>query len=106
VTATREEIDSLMEERIRKISPDDVNYRQSLKGSAFHCNSCFHGYSRNSDGFKICELIRSKEIDEEGIQPDYVCDYWTTDAFVYPLTEEIPNEESPEASGDEAPRDR
>lgn len=106
MTATREEIDELMLERCRKLSPEDVQYEQAPEGSAFRCSSCSHGYSRHSDGFPICELIRSEEIDIDGIRPDFRCNWWSVDNDIYPLTEETPIEGSPAASGDEAQGDR
>ncbi len=96
---SREDVDALMSDRIRKFSPEDVGYEKAPSGSAFRCASCVHGYSRHSDGFAICEIMRPKG--DDPIQSDWRCLYWSADGYVYPLSEESP--EVPAASDSERP---
>lgn len=93
MTVTREEIDALMQERVRKLTPEEVNYQPAPEGSAMRCASCFHMYLRAIDAHSICELIRSEEIDNEGIKPNWRCLFWTVDSDVTPLAPEEINED-------------
>lgn len=94
MTARREDVDLLMEERVRKLSPKEVDYRSAPAGSAIKCNSCHHGFRRNSDGRMMCELVGSDEIDEDGINPQWRCDWWTSDGDSYPLATEKETEDA------------
>lgn len=78
-----EEYEKLVEERPRKWSAEQVNYRPG-DGPEF-CKGCRHFYERRLDRFGVCEVFRSKETDEEGVQPNFVCDWWTQDGRKFPL---------------------
>lgn len=90
--ATREDIDSLLDERPRKLSPEEVDYKAAPEGSVIRCASCINLYQRAIDAHRVCQIVRSDEIDKEGIDPSFRCDWWTQDNFVYPLTEESATE--------------
>jgi hypothetical protein len=85
---TRKDIDELMSDRPFKFSPEEVDYRKSPSGSAMICAACFHLYRRAIDNHTVCELIRSDEIDRDGIDPSYRCDFYTCDGDVTPLRSE------------------
>lgn len=75
----------LMEDRPEKWSPDDVNYREA--GGRDRCARCLHFYERHLDRHGVCELMRSEATDRDGVDPDYVCDFYTRDGEVFPLLE-------------------
>jgi hypothetical protein len=83
VTVTRKEVESLILERPRKFTAEEVNYGPCAEGSAFRCCSCLRFYIRAIDSHAICEIMRSPKVDEEGVQPDFVCDWHTVDGDVY-----------------------
>lgn len=95
----RKDVEALMKDRPDKFTPEDVDYRPAPEGSAIRCSACFHMYLRVIDNHSVCELIRSDQIDEEGIKPDYRCDFYTCDGDVTPLYEEKPKVEMAEYSG-------
>ena len=78
---TKKNYDSLMESAVEKFTPDDVNYRDSE--DKHQCRNCVHFLVRKVDQFGICEVVRLP--DEEPIDEDYVCDFWTRDGEKFPL---------------------
>lgn len=88
MTVTREEVNALMDDRPEKFSPEEVNYQEAPQGSAMRCAACFHMYRRATDNHTVCELIRSEEIDEEGINPAWRCTWFSADGDVAPLSSE------------------
>ena len=95
-----EDIEQLMTDRPRKYAPEDVGYQEAPEGSALRCAGCFHLYRRATDGHTVCELIRSEEIDKNGIYPDWRCLFFTVDGTVTPLLEETPEAQDEEDDGD------
>jgi hypothetical protein len=75
-------------ERPFKFGPEQVGYGPAPEGSAIRCASCLSYFKRAIDGHAVCEIFRSEETDQEGVRPDYRCQFWTSDGDVYPLTEE------------------
>lgn len=84
------DVAALMEDRPRKLLPEQVGYAPAPQGSEMRCGSCFHMYRRMIDNFGVCELVRP-ENDEE-IKPHYRCELYSIDGDVMPFME---SEESP-----------
>jgi hypothetical protein len=42
----------------------------------------------------MCELVGSEEIDEEGIDPQWRCEWWSSDGDSYPLSPEKETEDA------------
>ena len=76
---TKKHYDELAE--VEKFSPEDVNYRDSE--DKHQCRNCVHFLVRKVDQFGICEVVRPA--DDEPIDEDYVCDFWTRDGEKFPL---------------------
>jgi hypothetical protein len=91
VSVTREIIEQLMAERLRKVPPSLMGYQKAPDGSAMKCGICFHGFRRASDGFMTCELVDEDEL-EGGINPTFRCQWWTSDGAVYVLSPEVTTE--------------
>lgn len=82
--ASKEQYLKLMEDRPEKWAPEDVDYRRAGKEEP-HCSKCIHMYKRVTDGFAVCELIRDDEIDRNGIDPVWTCDFYSPDGEEFPL---------------------
>ena len=78
---TKKNYDSLMESAVEKFTPEDVNYRDSE--DKHQCRNCVHFLVRKVDQFGICEVVRPP--DDEPIDEDYVCSFWTRDGEKFPL---------------------
>jgi hypothetical protein len=74
-----------MKDRPEKMSAEDVDYRES-EGKE-RCGRCLHFYERRVDSHGVCEIFRSEEADEDGVNPIYVCDFYTPDGEKFPLHE-------------------
>jgi len=81
----KREYDKLIAERPRKFTPNEVGYRKAPRGSEQRCENCGHFYVRKVDGFTTCEIMRSAETDEKGVDPKYLCNWWTRDGEDHPL---------------------
>jgi hypothetical protein len=79
-----EEYQSLLKDRPEKFSEEQVNYRDS-ETILHRCVKCVHYYERQRDAFGVCEIFRSEETDSKGVDPDYVCDFFTSDGEHFPL---------------------
>ena len=80
--------ENLMQSRPYKFLPDEVNYRDAE--TDVKCSTCLHYYTREIDGYAVCEIMRDVKSDEEEnpIKPDYVCDFHTIDGDSFPLLKE------------------
>jgi hypothetical protein len=76
----------LIDDRPEKWLPDSVHYRPS--DGEEKCRRCLHFYTRKLDGFGVCELIRDADTDEDGVDGDNVCDFYTQDGENFPLLED------------------
>ncbi len=85
---TKADYDALMEDRPKKFSSTAVGYRIAPRGSEQRCGNCAHFYVRMVDKFSTCEIFRSVETDAMGVNPHYLCDWWTSDGEKHPLTQE------------------
>jgi hypothetical protein len=79
------EYDKIIAERPRKFTPEQVGYRKAPRGSEQRCQNCAHFFERVVDGLTTCEIMRSTETDEKGVDPKYLCDWWTRDGEDHPL---------------------
>jgi hypothetical protein len=86
---TKKNYDSLMESAVEKFSEEDADYRDGegslhSHGPRHHrCGNCVHFLVRKVDQFGICEVVRPP--DDEPIDEDYVCSFWTRDGEKFPL---------------------
>lgn len=78
-----DDYNKLVENRPYKWSAEDVNYREAE--GRHRCARCLHFYERRIDHFGVCELFRSDDTDEEGVQPNFTCDWYTTNGKSFPL---------------------
>lgn len=83
--ATLTEYKKLLDDRPEKFTSDQVDYRDS--DGKEKCVRCFHMYKRVLDQHGVCEIFRSPEVDEDGLDPNYVCDFFTHDGETHPLLE-------------------
>lgn len=86
MTATVAEYNKLIEDRPDKFDAEDVGYREA-EGRE-RCGRCIHLFIRKLDNFGVCEIFRSDETDDDGIDPDHVCDFFTRDGSNFPLLKE------------------
>jgi hypothetical protein len=84
MTLTQKEYEELVADRPKKFSPDDVNYREA-DGNQKRCGKCIHFYVRLADRLTTCEIMRSDETDENGVDPEFVCDFFTKDGEEFPM---------------------
>lgn len=78
------EYTALTEDRPRKFTPEDVDYHDA-DSLGQRCARCFHFYIRSRDCFGVCEIMRSDDTDETGVDPDYVCSFFTIDGVEFPI---------------------
>jgi hypothetical protein len=71
----------MLDDRPKKLSPEEVNYREAE--NLRRCGKCLHFFERKIDGYGVCELVRLK--DEEPIEANYTCDLMTVDGEKFPL---------------------
>lgn len=71
----------LIENRPYKFDEDEVNYKPEHSGLA--CETCVHFFERVTDKFHTCEIFRPS--DDSAVDPEYVCDFHTTDGEEFPL---------------------
>lgn len=83
---TKQQYDDLLKDRPVKFTPEEVGYTDA-GDSAMRCSTCRHYYLRQIDQFAVCEILRSDEIDDEGINPGWRCRFWTIDGERLPLLE-------------------
>jgi hypothetical protein len=72
----------MIEERPRKFSPEDVEYRESEEIWR-RCLRCIHFFERKSDRYCTCEIMRPEK--DSPVDPDYVCSLFTKDGEEFPL---------------------
>ena len=77
--------DDIMDDRPEKFNGEQVGYRKAPRGSEQRCENCFHFYKRVIDTRTVCEIFRNEEVDEKGVDPKYLCDWWTSDGTDHPL---------------------
>jgi hypothetical protein len=71
-----------------KFSGEEVNYRDSEYEDEC-CGECFHFYTRNKDGYAVCEIFRDvSKKDEQPVKDQYVCDFFTEEGEEFPLLED------------------
>ncbi|SRR5229473_784690 len=85
---TIEERNALYAERPRKFTAQDVGYEPSQPYGIFRCSSCLSFYVRLVDLKATCDIFRSPETDEKGVDPGYRCRFWTTDGETFPMLKE------------------
>jgi hypothetical protein len=81
---TKEDVFALYLDRPHKFSAEQVNYRPAPAGSVMRCAGCANLFRRATDNFSVCQLFRSEETDDEGVQPHWTCDWFTVDGLVFP----------------------
>ena len=74
--------EALLKDRPQKFSVEEVNYRDA-DNLQQRCERCIHYYQRVRDNYGTCEILRPA--DDEPVDPDYVCDFFTPDGVQYPL---------------------
>jgi hypothetical protein len=84
--ATMKEYEAMVSDRPEKFDAEEVNYRDSEKTNQ-KCGRCLHLFERKLDGLKTCEIFRSDVTDEEGVDEDYTCDFFTRNGTDFPLYE-------------------
>ena len=77
---TRKHYDELMETKIARFSPKDVDLRSS-KGK-LKCGNCIHFLVRKVDDLGVCEIVESPT---GGIDENDCCDFWTRQGSEFPL---------------------
>lgn len=82
---TKTDYDDMVADRPEKFTAEQVGYRKAPRGSEYRCENCLHFYTRQVDRFGVCEIFRSLQTDEEGVDPKYLCDWWTSDRDTHPL---------------------
>jgi hypothetical protein len=87
---TLADYEALVEDRPVKFTPEEVGYQPAPQGSAIRCANCFHYWRRSIDGMAVCEIMRSPEVDEYGVRPDWRCRFQTVDGDSHPLLEPEP----------------
>jgi hypothetical protein len=84
---TKKHYDELAE--VEKFSEEDADYRDGegslhSHGTRHHCcRKCIHYLVRKVDDFGVCEIVRP--LDDQPIDEDYVCSFWTRDGERFPL---------------------
>lgn len=81
--ATLDEYKQLMADRPQKFTADEVDYRRA--DGDMICAKCTHFYERRTDKHGTCEIFRSPEVDDKGVSPYFVCDFYSTDGETFPL---------------------
>ena len=84
---TLEKYFDVLDDRPYKFTAKQVGYMPAPEGSQMRCASCLHFFRRAIDDFAVCEIFRSDESDEKGVQPHWRCGFWTVDGDVHPLLE-------------------
>jgi hypothetical protein len=82
---TKRDYDDMVADRPEKFSAEQVGYRKAPRGSEQRCENCAHFYTRQVDGFGVCEIFRSEQTDVSGVDPKWLCDWWTLDGTDHPL---------------------
>lgn len=82
-TVGMKDYERLIGDRPEKFDAQEVNYREN-EGKE-HCSRCIHFYVRKLDRHAVCEIFRNDEVDKNGIDPYYVCDFFTPDGEKFPL---------------------
>lgn len=86
MSADLDDYTKLLADRPAKFDESEVDYRESAGREK--CGRCLHLYLRQLDQFHVCEIFRNDEVDNNGIDPNYVCDFFTRDGEVFPLLQE------------------
>ena len=82
MTISFSDYESMMSDRPKKFTPEQVNYRDA-DSLHIRCLRCVHFYQRARDLYGVCEIMRPK--DDEPVNPDYFCDFFSTDGEEFPL---------------------
>jgi len=84
---TLEDYRKLVAERPEKFTEEDVGYRSAYNGGP-QCKGCLHFFERRLDKFGVCEIMRSRATDEDGVNPSWTCRFNTVDMQKFPLLEQ------------------
>jgi hypothetical protein len=85
VRATFREYEALVEDHPEKLSAEEVDYRDA-EGEE-KCKLCFHFFTQGGgDRRTVCEIFRPTG-EDENVDPNYVCRFFTEDMEEYPLLE-------------------
>ncbi len=85
---TKRDYDDLIEDRAEKFTVEQVGYRKAPRGSEQRCENCLHFYKRVIDSHTTCEIFRNEEVDTLGVDPKWICDWWTKNGDAHPLAPE------------------
>lgn len=85
---TLQQMRQLHAKRPEKFSPDEVGYEEAPEGSAIRCAGCIMYYRRSIDNLGVCQIMRDDFTDDNGVYPDWRCQFQTVDGDVFPLLEE------------------
>lgn len=77
----------IIADRPHKLTAEQVGYRKADVGEP-QCKGCKHFFERRLDKFGVCEIFRSEQTDEDGINPNWTCQFQTVDMEKFPLLEE------------------
>ena len=77
------EYKKLIEERPRKFSAEEVDYRDGAEELPCVCSRCIHFFERARDKFAVCEVMRPTG--EESVDQFYTCDMYSPDGEKFPL---------------------
>jgi hypothetical protein len=80
-TVSKESYKRLLENRPYKFDSKEVDYREHTGKEK--CEGCSHFYTRQLDGFTVCEIYRTA--DDSPVDVDGVCDFFTVDGKEFPL---------------------
>lgn len=75
--------EKMLSDKPTKFSAAEVNYREA-EGSE-RCKLCFHFFTQGGgDRRTVCEIFRPTG-EDENVDPNYVCDFFTKESEEYPL---------------------
>lgn len=81
---TKEQYESLLNDRPRKFTPSQVNFHKAAQDEPI-CIGCIHWYSGMAMGHNVCEIMRPKS---EEVPWDWTCMFNTRDGETFLLFRE------------------
>jgi hypothetical protein len=98
--ATFEEYKEMVADRPVKFDGAQVNYHEA--DGEERCATCFHFFIGAVAGRNVCEIMRP--VPEKSIDPEYVCDFVTTNGTNFPLLEGKTKSAAKKGESDETTR--
>ena len=97
-TVSKSLYDRMISDRPLKFDAEEVNYTEAVNYSTYSflqnddpcCKKCIHFFTREVDGHHTCEIFRPDE--DASVEPEYVCDFFSSDGSEFPLYREPPEE--------------